>query len=233
MKSFFIFFVGVVFVANTYAISLESDDEGMSAMELEQMLSDAEEKDKGLDSTKRIETIKKVGARKDVKKKAQETSKPQEEPFMFISAGYIRSKITSVLENANGTKERDYASNALELKVGFMDDGSDIFYAFMSRKLGNGLAIIAHDFGWRLRFTMGMMTPFVTLSGGYANAKTKPDSTKGLNLSAHAGFLININYYSSIELGYSINRTYWDYPVEGVVNYYKNQAYRVAYEFRF
>lgn len=228
-----VLFMGMLLGSNLSALTFEGADDVLSDSDLEDIM----EEMKGDQKYKYTAPEEERAIKDDTI--VSETSHSKKSS-MFFGVGYMSSNIESVLVNDTGSESTSFRATSVDAKIGWVMENSDLFYYLNSRTLETGISMMSHEVAlrWRLggmQLNIGStrVVPFLTARGGIAQMQTEPTVTSGMVGSLQAGAMVLLSSSLVIELGYGKNYTLWDYPIDGVVNYYDDGALALALEYRF
>lgn len=243
-----------------HAMTLESDeDEALSTSEVDQIMQATE--DVLEDEIIKSRAIIKSKQQKKEEPKIVKAPQPQlevtvkEEPkgsnSWLVGFKSSNQNITSVLENANGERTEEFTAKRVTMTFGYMMGDVDVYLNYYSENIDSDSEDILPSYtssGLGLRYRPSFLTiglgsvslePNVAFRVATATFTVKDSSDNQLYETTGGAtglsFGLSAELFSDFwfEFGFDISKVSWEYPEDGVVSYYDEQAVTLGIEYRF
>ena len=203
-----------------FAITFISNDNALNQSKLDEILTQAEEELEKSDKNSRRKGFKTL--RKD-------------RPSMFAGMGFGSANIESVLNNKTGSISNTFSSTGIDVNLGYVQNSHDYYYEYTSQTLDTSVEVVSHKLGYRYRLdSLGFVLsnfnikPYTSLQGGMSQTNTVSGNTG----AAEVGMMIFFKKSLAIKVGVNQSLTLWDYPVDGIVNYFNQTTFATAIDYR-
>jgi hypothetical protein len=213
--------------------SLETNsDDALSDSAFEALMKETEDSLED-DADKSMRTLGEKRKEKEQKSNNKETADTISKDFLFgLGLGFGSG--LNILKNNTGELTSDLNSSTLTARVGLILNDTDLFYQLAMSKINKTQDMLIHELHAQYRFlTLGESIGFyINGAFGFGNLTTTSSEVSGVNFQAGVGSHIHMGESYMIDIGLSKNTSFWEYPVEGVVNYFNENRLLISLEMR-
>ena len=150
----------------------------------------------------------------------------------FFIGAFYSSNLSGISTLKNSEEERigTYTSQPIGGTLGVSMESADLYLTYMQNTLSTAASYTLYGAGLRYKMMItSMLYPYIAVEAGYATTSL---NVSGASVEAVAGLGLDVSFFS-LKIGYAWTNIYWDYPVVGVTNTFREESIKADASIKF